>query len=272
MNPLLVLIAHSFKRVRTLVLSMAALLAVFQVYLIVIARSIERSGSFEEIGKAIPPFLRQLLGPAIATLMSFRGIVSIGYSHLIVMWSLIALAIALATVPASEVETGFMDLLLSRPMARHWIIVRSIAMVTGCTVGLLLLMIAGTWIGLNWLAPPGVEWPSAALISSMAINLGLLTLSWGGIAMAIGAASRRRAVAGSFTGLLALATFLLDYVARQWHPAESIAWVSPFHYFSPFDLLLGASLSDRDVMVLIGMALLGFGLAWVIFSRRDISH
>ncbi|HYM00832.1 MAG TPA: hypothetical protein VEZ90_17885, partial [Blastocatellia bacterium] len=121
MKPLLVLIAHSFKRVRTLVLAMGALLAVFQVYLIVIARSIQRSGSFEKIGEAIPPFLRQLLGPAIAALMSFKGIVSIGYSHLVVMWSLIALAIALATVPASEMETGFMDLILSRPMARHWI-------------------------------------------------------------------------------------------------------------------------------------------------------
>ncbi|MGH9822807.1 MAG: hypothetical protein ACREDR_06105, partial [Blastocatellia bacterium] len=235
-------------------------------------KSIQRSGSFEEIGKAIPPFLRQVLGPAIATLMSFKGIVSIGYSHLVVMWSLIALAIALATVPASEMETGFIDLILSRPMARHWIILRSVIMVTGCTVALLILMIAGTWVGLNWLAPRDVEWPSAPLILSLAINLGLLVVCWGGIAMAIGAASRRRAAAGSITGLLALGTFLLDYVARQWRPAESISWASPFHYFSPFELLLGTGLRDRDVGVLGCTALVGFALAWLIFSRRDISH
>jgi hypothetical protein len=174
----LVLITHSFKRVRTLVLAMGALLAVFQVYLIVIARSLQRSNSFDEIGKLIPPFLRQLLGPAVTALMSFRGLVCIGYSHLVVMWALIALAIALATAPASEMETGFMDLILSRPVGRHWIIVRSIVLVVACTTGLLLLMMAGTWVGLIWLAPRDVEWPSAALISSIAVNLGLLGLCW----------------------------------------------------------------------------------------------
>jgi len=100
----------------------------------------------------------------------------------------------------------------------------------------------------------------------------LLMLCWGGVAMAIGAAARRRSVAGAIAGLLALTTFLLDYVARAWQPAESIAWLSPFRYFSPFELLIGKSLPTKNVLVLVGIAFVSFAMAYVFFSRRDISH
>ena len=175
-------------------------------------------------------------------------------------------------MPTSEVETGFMDLILSRPLARHWIITRSIIVVAVCTILLLIIMIAATWAGLNALAPKDIAWPEPRLVLSLAINLGLLMLCWSGVAMAIGAAARRRSVAGAITGLLALATFLLDYVARAWKPAETVAWLSPFRYYSPFELLMGKALPVGNILVLAGIAVMGFALAYFLFSRRDISH
>jgi beta-exotoxin I transport system permease protein len=268
----LVLLAHSFKRVRTIVIAMGVLLVIFQVFLIIVAGSIQRSNTFEQMGALMPPFVRELLGPSFASLMSFGGIVCLGYFHLAVMGSLVALSIAMGTMPTSEIETGFMDLILSRPLARHWIITRSIIVVTVCTISLLAMMIAATWAGLNGLAPKGAAWPSLDLIISLAINLGLLMLCWGGVAMAVGAAARRRGVAGAATGLLALATFLLDYVARAWQPAETVAWLSPFRYHSPFELLMGKALPVGNIVVLTGIAVAGFALAYFLFSRRDISR
>lgn len=268
----LILLAHSLKRVRTLVIAMAVLLAVFQVFLIVVARSIQRAGSFEQMGELIPPFFRELLGPSFTSLMSFSGIVSLGYFHLAVMGSLVALSIALGTMPTSEVETGFMDLILSRPLARHWIITRSIVVMMICTAAVLVVMMMATWAGLKGFAPKDAAWPARDLILSLVINLGLLMLCWNGVAMAIGSAARRRSVAGGIAGLLALATFLLDYVARAWQPAESVAWLSPFRYYSPFELLMGSALPAKNLLVLAGIAASGFSLAYVLFSRRDISH
>jgi ABC-2 type transport system permease protein len=72
--------------------------------------------------------------------------------------------------------------------------------------------------------------------------------------------------------LLALTTFLLDYVARAWKPAESAGWLSPFRYFTPFDLLMGTPLQVKNLLVLAGIGAAGFVLAYVFFSRRDISH
>src|SRR3989442_5590517 len=156
----LILLAHSLKRVRTLVAAMASLLAIFQVFLIVVAGSIQRSGSFEPLGDLMPPFVRQMLGPSFVSLMSFSGIVCLGYFHLAVMGSLVGLSIALGTMPTSEIEIGFMDLILSRPLARHWIITRSIVVMLISAVLVLGMMITGTWAGLNWLAAMDGEWHS----------------------------------------------------------------------------------------------------------------
>jgi ABC-2 type transport system permease protein len=251
---------------------MACLLAVFQVFLIVVAGSLQRSGSFEQLGNLLPSFARQLLGPSLISFMSFSGIVSLGYFHVAVIGSLVGLSIALGTIPASEIEAGFIDLLLSRPVARHWIITRTFVVMLICTIGVIGMMLLGTWAGLNALADRQAGWPAAGLILSLAANLGLLMFCWNGVAVAIGSASRRRSVAGGIAGLLALTMFLLDYVARAWPPAERLAWLSPFRYYSPFELLLGDGLSIRNLLVLAATAIAGFAIAYLIFSRRDISH
>jgi beta-exotoxin I transport system permease protein len=266
------LLVYSLKRVRTLALTAGLLLAAFQLVLIFVAGSIQSSGGFDQLVALLPPFARELLGPSVAAFMSFSGIVCLGYFQLAVMGALIAIAVTLATTPASEVEIGFMDLILARPLARHWIITRTIALTTLVTAVMLALMVAGTWAGLSMFAPPRIQWPSARLINSLAINLGMLTVCWGGVAMAIGAASRRRSTAGGTAGLLAFATFLLDYVARLWQPAEKIAWLSPFRYYNPFDLITGNPLPYKNLVVLGAIASAGFAAAYVLFARRDISH
>lgn len=270
MKGAVILLRHSLKRVRTLVLVMGVLLSAFQVVLILVAGSIERSNAFDQITSLIPDFIRSLMGPSFVGLMSFSGIVCVGYFHIAVMGSLVGLTIALSTEPASEIETQFMDLILSRPLARHWVISRSVVLLLVCTVFVLLLMILGTWIGLRFLAPRGAESPTSRLIGSLAVNLGLLMMCWGGIALAVASRARRRSVAGSVVGLLALAMFLLDYVGRAWQPAEAIAWLSPFRYYSPLDLVMGNPIPKHNLWVLAGVGVFGFALSYFLFSRRDI--
>src|ERR1043166_9562549 len=120
----LILLAHSLKRARTMVLTLAAVLGAFQVLIILVAKSIQDSGTFEQFGAMLPSFVRELIGPSFGSLMSFSGMVCLGYFHPVVMISLLALTIALATIPTAEIESGFMDLILSRPLARHWIVTR----------------------------------------------------------------------------------------------------------------------------------------------------
>lgn len=270
MNGAIILLRHSLKRVRTLVGVMGVLLAAFQIVLILVAGSIQRSNNFGQMTALIPDFMRNLMGPSLISLMSFSGIVCVGYFHIAVMGSLVGLTIALATEPAAEIETQFIDLILSRPLARHWVITRSIVLLLICTAFVMLMMLLGTWSGLYFLAPSGAEWPANSLVSSLALNLGVLMVSWGGIALAVASRARRRGVAGSVAGLLALATFLLDYVARAWRPAESIVWLSPFRYYNALDLVMGRQIQWNNLWVLAGIAVCGFTLSYFLFSRRDI--
>ncbi len=267
----LLLLALSLKRARTLLMATGLLLVVFQVLLVLIAGSIEHAGEFEQLASLLPPFVRTLLGPSVASVMSFSGMVCLGYFDLGIVIALLALTIALATVPASEVETGFADLILARPLRRHWLITRTIALLLLATLMLLAVMLAGTWAGLAMLAPANVRWPSPRILGSLALNLGLLMLCWGGVAMAFGAACRR-SVASAVTGLLALTALLLDLTGRLWPPADRLAWLSPFRYFIPFDIVMGTELPIENMLVLWAIAMTGFTLAYFLFSQRDISH
>jgi ABC-2 type transport system permease protein len=267
----LLLLSLSLKRTRTLLLAVGLLLAAFQVLSVLIAASVHRAGEYEQLAALLPPFARAILGPSVVSVMSFRGIVCLGYYDLGIVIALLSLAIALATVPASEVESGFADLILARPLQRHWVITRTIALVLLAILLMLAFMVAGTWAGLAAHAPDDVQWPSARLIGSLALNLGLLMLCWSGIAMALGSACRRSA-ASATTALLALATLLLDYTGRLWPPAERLAWLSPFRYFIPFDLVMGDPLPVENMLVLWAIAMTGFVLAYLLFWQRDISR
>ena len=264
------LLGHSIKRVRNMVVATGLLLAAFQVVLILVARSIQTSGGFEQLSAVLPPFARELMGPAMAGIMSFAGIVCLGYFDVAVIGALVAMAIALATIPTAEMEIGFIDLILARPLARHWVITRTVVVCILAAAAMLALMMAGTGMGLHFLAPPKAEWPPFHQVLALAGNLGMLMLAWSGVAMAVGAASRRRGVAGAIVGFLALAAFLLDYVGRLWEPAQKIAWLSPFRYYNPFELVMGNPLPSKNIIVLGGIWVLGSIAAYIVFSRRDI--
>jgi ABC-2 type transport system permease protein len=271
MRGALLLFRLSLKRVRMLLCATGLLLAGFQVLRVHIAASVHTAGEFEQIAALLPPAVRAILGPSLTSVMSFNGIVCGGFFDLGNVIALVALAIALATVPASEIETGFADLVLARPMRRHWLITRTIALVLLSIVLMLFMIMAGTWAGLAMFAPPNVLGPPARQTGSLALNLGLLLLCWSGVAMAFGAACRR-GVAGGTASLLAFAALLLDYGQKLWPPLERIGWLSPFRYFTPFELVMGDPLPAENFLVLWAIAMTGFTVAYLVILQRDISR
>ena len=58
----------------------------------------------------------------------------------------------------------------------------------------------------------------------------------------------------------------------MWPAAESVAWLSPFRYYMPFELVMGSALSAKNLFILGGIAAGAFALAYLLYSRRDISR
>ena len=134
MTMLIALVVQSLHRVRKFLLVTGVLLAGFQVVLILQANSIQASNSFAQMGDLVPSFARDVLGPSFVAFLTFKGIVCLGYFHPVVMGALVSVSLTLATIPVMEIETGFIDLVLARPVTRHWIVTRSILVALISTV------------------------------------------------------------------------------------------------------------------------------------------
>jgi ABC-type transport system involved in multi-copper enzyme maturation permease subunit len=259
----------SFKRVWKLLFVTGCLLAGFQTLRVHIAASVHEAGEFEEIAALLPPAIRAILGPSMTSVMSFNGIVCGGYFDLGNVLALVGLTIALATLPASEIETGFADLMLSRPVPRHWLITRTIALVLVAILLMLFAILAGTWTGLALFAPCDNPGPPARQVAALASNLGMLLLCWSGVGLVL-AAGFRRSPAAAITSLLAFGTLLLDYAQKLWPPLERVGWISPFKYNTPFEHVMDMPFPYENLVVLWAVAMTGYTLAYLIMTQRDI--
>jgi ABC-type transport system involved in multi-copper enzyme maturation permease subunit len=266
---MLVLVRHSLRRFRAILLAIAGLLAAFQFLLTQVATYLFRHSAFGQLSALIPDFVRNAGGSTLA-FMSFAGVVAFGYFHPMVISSVIGLTIAIATEPAAEAEMRFVDLTLARPLGRADLITRTLVLMAIAIVFILGSMTAATWIGLACCTPADVPRPDGRLIASLAIGLGSVMICWAGIALAAASGARRRVSAAGLVGAAALAAYLLDYLGRAWEPAHRLSAISPFHYFEATALVAGTPLDVRDVAVLVGVGVVGAAIGFVVFSRRDI--
>jgi ABC-2 type transport system permease protein len=266
----LVLAAHSLRRIRAVVIGTGLVLGGFQFLLTQVATFLMKSQAFGILPNLVPDFVRSMAGPSMLVFMSFQGVVALGYFHPIVIAAHLGLAIAIATEPAAEVETRFADLTLARPLARRQIITRSVVVLLIAEAAVLFMMTMATWSGLACCTPADAARPSPAVIGSLAVTLGAVAVCWGGVALAVSSAVRRRATASGVTAVAALAAYLLDYLGRVWDPARYVSGLSPFHYFEPMSLLSGAPLNGRNITMLLAVGLVGTIAGYIGFSRRDL--
>jgi hypothetical protein len=171
--------------------------------------------------------------------------------------------VALGAEPVAEIESGFADPILAKPMPRHVPVTRSVILLFLSVSLLLGVMMAGTLTGLALLALPESIRPTAALFIRLAANLGSLLLCWGCMALAATACFRRGATAGALVRLLAVVGFLIVYVGQLWKPAEGISRLSPFFYIRMLSLIVNASFPVHDISILLGVALCSVGFGYV---------
>ncbi len=270
MSAVLALARHSVRRSRGLFAIMLAVLAGFQVLLVVAAGTLQASGTFSSFVALVPPFMRQALGDSLFAFMSFAGIICFGYFHPMIVAALAGFVIAIATEPVSDIETRFLDVILARPLARSAVVGRTVLLLVALPAVVVAAMLASTTISLHFLAPADAQAPTSRLIVSLAVNLWALLMCVGGVSLAVAAVGRRRSTVAGVLGIGGLALFLVDYVARIWKPATHVAWLSPFHYFDAMTMVTGGVLPAWHIEVLIGAAAAGIAAGFVLFSRRDL--
>jgi ABC-2 type transport system permease protein len=167
---------------------------------------------------------------------------------------------------AGEEDAGTLDVLLSTPVSRRRVVLDKFgAMVTStlslAVVTLCALLVLGPLFDLHV--------GSQGLIAAT-LNLFLLALSFGAIALAGGSATGNKGAAVGLASGLALATFILNTLAPSVDALRPLRFLSPFHYYSGHSPLT-RGFNGVDALVLAGIAAVALTVAVATFQRRDLS-
>jgi ABC-type transport system involved in multi-copper enzyme maturation permease subunit len=266
----LALLRRSLAESAAMGLALLALLAGFQVALVLQAASYG-DVQFARMVEMMPSFLQRSLGSMVSLVASFGGLVTAAFYHPMVVIMMAQVAIFLATEPARDVEQGLVDLLLSRPIPRHWLITRSLIVVLAGTAVAGGVMTATLGLALHAFAPAGATWPATRTVAALALHLVAVAWCFGALGLAVAAGSRRRSTAFTVVGALAIFTYIVDFVSHSWVPLRRIDWLSPFHYYPAIPILAGVAPPwGINLLVLTSATAVFASAAYWRFSRRDV--
>jgi ABC-2 type transport system permease protein len=225
----------------------------------------ENAAQFEDYMKNLPEAVRNMLGGSsiaspegylMSEIFSFMGPV------LLLLFAIGAGARAIA----GEEERGTLDLLLSTPVRRRRVVgEKFIAMTLGTFV-----LAAVAWLVTAALGPAFDVTVSFDGLTAAFLNLFLMALAFGSIALAIGAATGSKGLAIGGASGTALLTFLLKTFASTLSWLEPYRLLSPFHYYTGHDPLV-TGFHAVDPIVLAGISVVALMLALVTFERRDLA-
>lgn len=267
---LIALIGRSVARARGMLAGVAALLAAFQVALVLQAGSYQEQGAFETLGRMIPSFVRRWLGDGLVALGSFQGMVAFGYFHPVVVLLVSMMTAFLASDPAADIEERYVDLLLARPVTRHWLVTRSAVLLVACPAALAAVMMTASWLTMAVAGISPARWPAVATIITLSAHLVLVACCIGGLSLAVSSAARRRAAGFAPAAIVAVALYFVNVLAASWAPARVLDRFSPFHYYQGASILAGLADPSRDLLVLGAAAAVLVASAYWRFSSRDL--
>ena len=219
------------------------------------------------------PFFRTiisaLLGADIGDTLVPSTFIAIAWVHPVVLIIVWTHAIVFCTrVPAGEIDRGTIDVLLSLPVSRWQVYVAETAvfLATGLTV--VAMGMLGHRLGILSLASE--DRPGLGRMLVIAANLYCLYMAVGGLAFLVSAVSSRRGRAIATVFGILLASFLLNFLAQFWSPAQAVSFLSLLDYYQPLPLVRTGDLPVGDMVILVGFAATAWTAGGVWFARRDV--
>jgi ABC-2 type transport system permease protein len=167
---------------------------------------------------------------------------------------------------AGEEEAGTLDLLLSTPVRRRRLLLDKFGSMVIATLFLAVL----TAVSLMVLGPLYDLHLSLRGLTAATLNLFLLALGFGAVALAAGTVTGSKGAAIGASSGLAVVTFILNTLAPSVAALRPFRLLSPFHYYLGHELLT-KEFSGIDVLVLVGISAVALVTALGAFERRDLA-
>jgi ABC-2 type transport system permease protein len=250
-----------------LLIVLLAWLALVELLIVWIVGHIERGPGVRQLFEQVLPLgMQQVLGSQLG-MLSFTALAGFGFQHPLALAGAIAFVIAVATVPAGERESGFLDLVMARPVPRVSYFFAVLLLLLLGAFAMPLAPLLGLRAGLGLLqSTVEIEWSRYA---PGALGLACILLTISGYTMLLASFARRRGTAAAQATALTLIFFWIDLLSPIWEPIRAIDWISPFHYFKPVRSAITGDAPWDHYLLLLGISLITTALALLIFRRRD---
>jgi len=195
-----------------------------------------------------------------------EGFYQVEMFGLVIPIGILAVTIAIgAAAMAGEEKRNTMGLLLSNPVRRSTVVAQNTWTMILYAIIAGVVSFLGVAVG-SLVGTLGMDLVNVAAACTLATLLGLV---FGGVALALGAATGRTSIA--IYGSVGVA--VLTYIANGFLPlndnTEAWARLTPFHYYLSSDPL-NNGMAWGHAAVLTGLFVIGVAVAVVLFNRRDL--
>jgi ABC-2 type transport system permease protein len=223
------------------------------------------AGQFNQYIEKFPEAIKNMIGGA--NFGTPEGYVQTELFSLLGPILLLVFAIgAGARAIGGEEEAGTLDLLLSAPVPRRRVLLDKFGSMTIATLMFAVL----TALSLMVLGPLyDLHLPFQGL-GAATLNLFLLALAFGAVALLVGAVTGSKGTAIGVSSGLAVVTFILNTLAPSVDALRPFRLVSPFHYYSGHEPLT-SGFNGLDIIVLAGISAVALIAALGAFERRDLA-
>lgn len=220
---------------------------------------------YGELIDSMPPGLADAFGwDEIATAHGYLGSTVYGILGP-VLAIVMAIGLGSRAIAGSE-EDGSLELLIAHPISRVSVVVQKMAALAVAVAG------AGVVVFLAIMAIRGpidlrLAWTNIAVAS---LNLALMGLFFGAVAVLVGSITGRKGVTVGATAAVAVLAFLANGVAPQ---VDALAWmqnISPFHWANGTDALRDG-FDPAMTLLLAGTSVVLVAAAAFAFDRRDVA-
>ncbi|HEX6844412.1 MAG TPA: ABC transporter permease subunit [Actinomycetota bacterium] len=224
----------------------------------------DSAGDLQAYMDRMPEAFRELFGTDFASPAGYLRSQLFGELGLI-LFLVVAIG-AGARAIAGEEENRTLDALLSTPVRRREVLwSKAIAM-----VGLMVVLSVIGFVSVLVIGPVFDLRVGTADLAGASLMLALLSIAFGAIAFAIGAATGRRGSAIAVTAGLAVLMYIVNALGVTVDALEPVRPLSLFRWYTSPPLLSG-ELPLANVAVLALVAAVAFVLAQLAFDRRDLA-
>ena len=243
-------------------LGMGAMTGYFALLFPTYSKIIDLNSILDKMGPAA-----KLMGASLGDASTLIGFLHIELFSMILPALMVAFAAGMASgFTAGEESRGTIDVLLSYPVSRRRLVLqKTLAVVLGCAVAA-----AVVWVfAVLGAAASGSSLPWDKLAAAL-VMLVLLGLAFGGIALAISAATGNRGVAIGVAVALMVVMYLVDALSAIVDSLGVVRPLSLFRYYMGDDPLRnGINFGDAAILTAVAVALLVVSV--FAFERRDLA-